>query len=509
MSIVHPTLAEEMMKMNTVSNSLNKDVSDAEIANRMKMIIQSINQNILKSRQKRNYEWVKIVPWRKSTENESMGLGDGNFSFYSPNLIMGKLLFIFQFTVQEQYYLDINSNSALNPALIAVSCSASKNSLLEEFKEQKNYFHLPESFYPLQSSVDKIYQVLVELPSSPSKFIVLPSSHIYRLQSQVLSHSSEQQILLTLANNRSLSQPLLKSFRDFQNCFEAYRALYRKIELRKSFIASPGYILLAIDYCQIELRLLAHFCQDDQLLAAFHSNSSIEEGKYDIFERLASIYKRKPLSHVTKVDRTEIKQLCYAVIYGAGAGLIAEQLSISSQQAQQLITDFHKRFPTILQFIEQLYEESSKVGYVETLLGRKRALLFHKLQSELEVSVCLDETENIDCSKSMDDGDWERLNRTTTIGRSDSKSKDWKLKSRLQRQVINSLCQGSAADLVKLAMVNIHHKLQALYQKSIDLRSSTLPFHYRSSRSNPGSGLYRQFDDCRLLLQASGNLFSS
>jgi DNA polymerase theta len=293
--------------------------------------------------------------------------------------------------------------------------------------------------------------VLIEIPSYHKKhhhqqqqqqsscYQLLPAHHLYRVHSNVLPCPKEFQLLqkaTTLPPSSQLPPSVTPLHHQYSNYFSPYfseyASLQKKYQIRQSFIASPGYILLTADYSQIELRLLTHFCKEENLLAAFNQSSSslIENNqnhpnqkkkKEDIFERLASIYKRKPIESITKVERNEIKQLCYAVIYGAGSKLIAENMNISTEEAKQLIADFHKRFPSIQRFINELYEECAEKGYVETLFGRKRYLSFEKVI--------------IDPKNKKDEN-------------------NWKILSKLQRQVINSLCQGSAADLVKVSTIN-------------------------------------------------------
>jgi len=89
---------------------------------------------------------------------------------------------------------------------------------------------------------------------------------------------------------------------------------------RSGFIANEDYVILSVDYSQIELRLMAHFSSDENLLSVFHSS------KEDVFKTIASRWRKKPPAQVSSKERDSVKQICYAIIYGAGSGLVANKL---------------------------------------------------------------------------------------------------------------------------------------------------------------------------------------
>ena len=221
-----------------------------------------------------------------------------------------------------------------------------------------------------------------------------------------------------------------------------------KICPRDGFTCSNGYILLSADYSQIELRLMAHFSSDENLLKAFHDKNA------DIFKAIASNWHQKSHSAVTAEERNVVKRICYALMYGAGAKLIADTEGCSVDDAGMLMRGFMKKYPGITNFISKVKESTRDCGYVETLLGRRRAI-------------------------------------------HDIKSSDQKSRLRAERQAVNTLCQGSAADLIKLAIVNIFHEF------SCESRFSNV----RRIKSNPGGGLYRDQDcEVRFLLQIHDEL---
>ena len=174
------------------------------------------------------------------------------------------------------------------------------------------------------------------------------------------------------------------------------------INLRAAFQAPAEYVFITADYSQIELRLLAHFSEDISLIRSFH-------GSGDIFKRIAATWLKRDESTIGSHERDAVKQLCYAHIYGCGATLIAENAHVSVAEATTWMKDFKAAYPGIGKFMTRARDVCKKRGgVVETLLGRKRKLpgiLSH------------DRTES------------EKANR----------------------QVINTLCQGSAADLLKVS----------------------------------------------------------
>lgn len=252
--------------------------------------------------------------------------------------------------------------------------------------------------------------------------------------------------------------------------------------LRNGFVASEGYVLLSADYCQMELRLLAHFSEDPNLCRAF-------EGNQDVFRVLAARWKNKGPADITTAERDIIKQLCYANIYGSGARSIAEQANIEVEEASRMMKDFMDSYPGIPTFKASVKESCIEKGYITTLLGRRR---------------------------------------TIPLIRSENRSEQ----AKGHRQAVNSMCQGSAADLIKLAMVNISYRLSlltsadsALKQPSPPLSPAALqtetdsnePFtntsyeaptgvRYRKSRQFPGGGLYSAMDEVRLVLQVHDEL---
>ena len=188
------------------------------------------------------------------------------------------------------------------------------------------------------------------------------------------------------------------------------------VEIRSAFIpGEPGWQLLCADYSQIELRVLAHFSQDEALLAAF-----AEDG--DIHAQVASEVYGVPLDEVTAEMRRTAKAINFGVIYGQSAFGLAKALSIEKSEAAEFIDAYFERYPGVDEFMEKILAECQKNGYVSTALGRRRAIQGAR-------------------DPSLRDGSRQR--------------------NLPERIAINTVIQGSAADLIKQAMIRVHQRMQA------------------------------------------------
>jgi DNA polymerase-1 len=182
-------------------------------------------------------------------------------------------------------------------------------------------------------------------------------------------------------------------------------------EIRRAFVADPGHKLLSLDYSQIELRILAHMSNDAMLLEAF------EHGR-DIHSTTASILFNVEVKNVDSDMRRRAKTVNYAVLYGMSDFGLAQELSIGVAEAHQIIENYFQRFPHIKAYLESILEEARRKGYVSTLLGRRRYI------PELNSS-----------------------NRNERLA--------------AERAAINTPFQGTAADIMKLAMINAWNRLRA------------------------------------------------
>ncbi|MBL8794015.1 MAG: DNA polymerase I, partial [Planctomycetia bacterium] len=181
-------------------------------------------------------------------------------------------------------------------------------------------------------------------------------------------------------------------------------------QIRQAFIPEPGWQLLTADYSQIELRLLAHFSGDEHLKEAFAKDQ-------DIHAAVAAQIFGLPEADVTADQRRMAKTVNFGVIYGMSAHGLAERLEIPRDQAGQFIDAYFGRYPKVLGYQTELLEKCRKSGFVTTILGRRRAI---------------------------------------TGIRADS---SYQQRNQPEREAINMEIQGSAADLMKLAMLNIYRRL--------------------------------------------------
>ncbi|GAB4569723.1 MAG: DNA polymerase I [Anaerolineae bacterium] len=186
-------------------------------------------------------------------------------------------------------------------------------------------------------------------------------------------------------------------------------------QIRKAFIAPPGYFLLAVDYSQVELRVLAHISQDPTLLEAFRQGQ-------DIHRTTAAAVYGIPFEAVTYEQRRFAKSVNFGLLYGMGAFRLARDSDLTLAQAEDFITAYFERFPRVRAYLDETKRLAAEQGYLETLLGRRR--YFPELQH----------TGN---------------NRVSAIAR-----------QRAERQAINMPIQGTAADIMKLAMLQVHARLR-------------------------------------------------
>ncbi len=189
-------------------------------------------------------------------------------------------------------------------------------------------------------------------------------------------------------------------------------------EIRRAFVArnSTDYTLLSADYSQIELRLIAELSNDSSMLEAFQQG-------LDIHQATAAKVYDVPLADVTSDQRRNAKTVNFAIVYGAGASNISQQLSISRNEAKSLIDNYFKTYSGLKGYMDSNIQAARDNGYVVTMLGRRRTLRDINSQSGM-----------------------------TRAG--------------AERTAINSPVQGSAADLIKVAMIKIHNEFTSRKLKS-------------------------------------------
>jgi len=181
--------------------------------------------------------------------------------------------------------------------------------------------------------------------------------------------------------------------------------------VRNGFIADKGNVLLSVDYSQIELRIVAHMAEDEAMLKAFRAGEDIHA------TTAAAIYDIE-LGKVTKEMRRHAKAINFGLIYGMSAFGLARSTELTLAEAEDFVKAYFTKFPGVKKYLDGIRRQAAEIGYVETLLGRKR--YFPSLQGKINVQ----------------------------------------MKNREEREAINAPIQGTAADIMKMAMLKIPSALK-------------------------------------------------
>jgi len=176
-------------------------------------------------------------------------------------------------------------------------------------------------------------------------------------------------------------------------------------EVRDGFVSEPGYSFVGIDYSQIELRLLAHYSEDKELLEAFNNDLDIHT------QTAIKLFGEQD----AKEKRGIAKSINFGLLYGMGARKLSQTLGISQSEAKGYIESYFKSFSTVKEYLQSISDSAKELGFVDTLLGRRRYF------------------------------DWENANGMQV--------------PMFEREAVNTRFQGSAADLIKLSMLKINKEL--------------------------------------------------
>lgn len=188
-------------------------------------------------------------------------------------------------------------------------------------------------------------------------------------------------------------------------------------DIKSAFIASDGCVLVSADYSQIELRLLAHMSGDEQLIEAFNHDD-------DIHAITASQILGIPVSEVTPAQRRDAKAVNFGIIYGISGFGLAENLSIPQYKAREFIQNYFVMHPKVREFMDGCIADARERGYSLTMTGRRRNL-------------------------------------------SDINASNYMVRSAAERMAMNTPLQGSAADIIKIAMINVENRLKDMKSKMI------------------------------------------
>lgn len=203
-------------------------------------------------------------------------------------------------------------------------------------------------------------------------------------------------------------------------------------EIRKAFIPEEGQIFFSADYSQIELRLMAHLSGDAHLIEAFNNGE-------DIHAATAARIFKKPLEEVSRDERRKAKTANFGIIYGISAFGLAERMEVSRTEAKELIDNYFQTYPGVREYIDNSVSRAKELGYIETLCGRRRYL-------------------------------------------PDINSRNAVVRGYAERNAVNAPIQGTAADIIKIAMIRIaaRFKAEGIHSKMIlqvhdELNFSVLP----------------------------------
>ena len=181
-------------------------------------------------------------------------------------------------------------------------------------------------------------------------------------------------------------------------------------EIRKAFIADDGCLFVSADYSQIELRIMAHLSNDKNMLEAFNSG-------HDIHTATAAKINKIPLDEVTSDMRRKAKTANFGIIYGISTFGLADRLAIPRAEAKELIDGYFATYPDVKRYMDESIQRAKEAGYVETIFGRKRYL-------------------------------------------ADINSQNSVVRGYAERNAINAPIQGSAADIIKIAMIRIQNRIE-------------------------------------------------
>ena len=229
----------------------------------------------------------------------------------------------------------------------------------------------------------------------------LLSTYVEALPAQI--HPEDGRVHTSFSQTNTVTGRLSSSDPNLQN-IPTRTDLGRRV--RRGFVADPGNVLISLDYSQIELRIVAHMAGDEAMLDAFRAGQ-------DIHATTAAAINDVPLEAVTKEMRRHAKAIIFGLIYGMSAFGLTRSTELTLAESQDFVAAYFRQFPGVKKYLDGIRKETARSGYVETMLGRRR--YFPNLKSGLNQA----------------------------------------MKNREEREAINAPIQGTAADIMKIAMIRI------------------------------------------------------
>jgi DNA polymerase-1 len=296
------------------------------------------------------------------------------------------------------YSFNINSTQQLSVALFETL------GLQSPFRKKTASGHYSTNAAVLEELQGK--HAVVDLMLEYRELSKLQSTYVKTLPEQVNPETGR--IHTSFSQTVAVTGRLSSSNPNLQN-IPTRTDLGRKV--RCGFISKPGCGILAVDYSQVELRIVAHLSQDEAMLAAFKANQ-------DIHATTAAAIYEVPLEKVTKEQRRHAKAINFGLIYGMSAFGLSRSTGLTLSEAENFVKAYFKRFPRVKEYLDGLRKKAMQQGYVETMVGRRRY--------------------------------FPNLATTTNVN----------ARNQQEREAINAPIQGTAADILKIAMINLSSALQ-------------------------------------------------
>ena len=361
---------------------------------------------VFKKRLEKNYLWdvfekieMPLVLVLINMERNGIGIDKHFFKEYS-NTLSTRMREIEKEIYQILGYpININSTQQLSKALF--TDLALKNPDPSN-KTKSGHYSTSASVLEAMRGQHKMVDLVLEY----RELSKLVSTYLDALPKQVNPRTNK--IHTSFSQTGSVTGRLASSNPNLQNIPTRTELGHR---VRQGFIAEKGNILISVDYSQIELRVVAHMSQDQAMLEAFRKGMDIHAAT------AAAIY-NVPIEEVTKDQRRHAKAINFGLIYGMSAFGLSRSTDLTLAEAENFVKTYFERFPSVKAYLDSIRKQAASEGYVETLLGRRR--YFPNLSHPANAQI----------------------------------------KAREEREAINAPVQGTAADIMKIAMINLEPAIQ-------------------------------------------------